>query len=190
MGYSLQARKPRLKRRSSRPPFVRVAYGCTSLGSIGRRICNVGIAMAVVLYCSPYFCHIFAMSPSSDALHAKETTIVAKRTARGLRFPDLRHTVVTRLLEAGEPDHVGESITGHLSQGCWSTIPHPPERKAALDRLDGSIRALRSSVQSKSTCDYGRTPEEMTSHLTAARTQQRRDANSEFLAPSPGSTKL
>lgn len=34
----------------------------------------------------------------------------------GLRFHDLRHTVVTRLLEAGEPDHVVESITGHLSR--------------------------------------------------------------------------
>ncbi len=30
----------------------------------------------------------------------------------GLRFHDLRHTVVTRLLEAGEPDHVVESING------------------------------------------------------------------------------
>lgn len=35
---------------------------------------------------------------------------------RGLRFHDLRHTVVTPLLEAGEPDHVVESITGHLSR--------------------------------------------------------------------------
>jgi integrase len=34
----------------------------------------------------------------------------------GLRFHDLRHTLVTRLLEAGEPDHVVESITGHLSR--------------------------------------------------------------------------
>ena len=35
---------------------------------------------------------------------------------KGLRFHDLRHAVVTRLLEAGEPDYVVESITGHLSR--------------------------------------------------------------------------
>ena len=39
----------------------------------------------------------------------------------GFRFHDLRHTVVTDLLEAGEPDHVIEAVTGHLSRRCWST---------------------------------------------------------------------
>ena len=44
---------------------------------------------------------------------------------RGLRFHDLRHTVVTRLLEADEPDHVVESITGHISRRMlehWRSI--------------------------------------------------------------------
>src|SRR5205823_13172411 len=34
----------------------------------------------------------------------------------GFRFHDLRHTVVTDLLEAGEPEHVIEAATGHLSR--------------------------------------------------------------------------
>ena len=34
----------------------------------------------------------------------------------GLRFHDWRHTVITELGEMGVPDHVMESITGHLSR--------------------------------------------------------------------------
>ena len=58
----------------------------------------------------------------------------------GLRFHDLRHTVVTRLLEAGEPDHVVESITGHLSRRMLEHYSHIrlKAKKEALDRLDGS----------------------------------------------------
>jgi hypothetical protein len=38
-----------------------------------------------------------------------------------LRFHDLRHMVVTRLLDAGEPHHVVESITGRpWRSGCFS----------------------------------------------------------------------
>jgi hypothetical protein len=56
---------------------------------------------------------------------------------RGLRFHDLRHTVVTRLLEAGEPDHVVESITGHLSRRMLEHYSHIrlTAKSAALDRL-------------------------------------------------------
>jgi integrase len=55
----------------------------------------------------------------------------------GLRFHDLRHTVVTRLLEAGEPDHVVESITGHLSRRILEHYSHIrlDAKKRALDRL-------------------------------------------------------
>jgi integrase len=61
----------------------------------------------------------------------------------GLRFHDLRHTVVTRLLEAGEPDHVVESITGHLSRRMLEHYSHIRlnAKKAALDRLDDSGKA-------------------------------------------------
>ncbi len=61
----------------------------------------------------------------------------------GLRFHDLRHTVVTRLLEAGEPDHVVESITGHLSRRMLEHYSHIRinAKKAALDRLDQATRA-------------------------------------------------
>jgi integrase len=43
---------------------------------------------------------------------------------RGFRFHDLRHTVVTDLLEAGEPEHVIEAITGHLSRRMLEHYSH------------------------------------------------------------------
>ena len=57
----------------------------------------------------------------------------------------LRHTVVTRLLEAGEPDHVVESITGHLSRRMLEHYSHIrlSAKKAALDRLDRSGKAAK-----------------------------------------------
>jgi integrase len=42
----------------------------------------------------------------------------------GFRFHDLRHTVVTDLLEAGEPEHVIEAITGHLSRRMLEHYSH------------------------------------------------------------------
>jgi integrase len=64
---------------------------------------------------------------------------------RGLRFHDLRHTVVTRLLEAGEPDHVVESITGHLSRRMLEHYSHIrlSAKKAALDRLGRTGKAAK-----------------------------------------------
>jgi intergrase/recombinase len=54
----------------------------------------------------------------------------------------LQSKVVTRLLEAGEPDHVVESITGHLSRRLLEHYSHLRlnAKKAALDRLDGSTK--------------------------------------------------
>lgn len=67
----------------------------------------------------------------------------------GLRFHDLRHTVVTRLLEAGEPDHVVESITGHLSRRMLEHYSHIrlKAKKAALDRLDeaGKVASIKAT---------------------------------------------
>ncbi|HET9265091.1 MAG TPA: tyrosine-type recombinase/integrase [Vicinamibacterales bacterium] len=63
----------------------------------------------------------------------------------GLRFYDLRHTVVTRLLEAGEPDHVVESITGHLSRRMLEHFSHIRlNGKKRLDRLDRSAKRTGS----------------------------------------------
>jgi integrase len=56
-----------------------------------------------------------------------DTAWRALRDAGGLpalRFHDLRHTVVTRLVEAGEPDHVVESIMGHLSRRMLEHYSH------------------------------------------------------------------
>jgi integrase len=79
-----------------------------------------------------------------------DTAWRALRDAAGLprlRFHDLRHTVVTRLLEAGEPDHVVESITGHLSRRMLEHYSHIrlSAKKQALDRLmaDGKQKQRR-----------------------------------------------
>ena len=56
-----------------------------------------------------------------------DTAWRALRKAAGLpgfRFHDLRHTVVTDLLEAGEPEHVIEAVTGHLSRRMLEHYSH------------------------------------------------------------------
>jgi integrase len=81
-----------------------------------------------------------------------DTTWRALRDAAGLpklRFHDLRHTVVTRLLETGEPDHVVESITGHLSRRMLEHYSHirlaakRPRLTASRDRERHSSRRER-----------------------------------------------
>lgn len=66
-----------------------------------------------------------------------------------LRFHDLRHTVVTRLLEAGEPDHVVESITGHLSRRMLEHYSHIrlKAKKEALDRLGRSSKPASTKAR-------------------------------------------
>jgi site-specific recombinase XerD len=66
----------------------------------------------------------------------------------GLRFHDLRHTVITELLEAGEPDHVVESISGHLSRRMLEHYSHIriDAKKGALDRLDKSRKTARGGL--------------------------------------------
>lgn len=56
----------------------------------------------------------------------------------GLRFHDLRHTIITELAEMGIPDHVIESITGHLSRRMLEHYSHIrlDAKKKALDELD------------------------------------------------------
>ena len=54
----------------------------------------------------------------------------------GLRFHDLRHTIITELAEMGVPDHVLESITGHLSRRMLEHYSHV--------RIDAKRKALES----------------------------------------------
>jgi Phage integrase family len=56
----------------------------------------------------------------------------------GLRFHDLRHTVITELGEMGVADHVLESITGHLSRRMLEHYSHirSDAKRQALDALD------------------------------------------------------
>ena len=49
----------------------------------------------------------------------------------GLRFHDLRHTVITELAEMGVPDHVIESISGHLSRKMLEHYSHIRDRSEA-----------------------------------------------------------
>jgi hypothetical protein len=62
--------------------------------------------------------------------------------AVGLRFHDLRHTVIAELAEMGVADHVLESISGHLSRRMlehYSDIRIDAKRQA-LDALDNLRR--------------------------------------------------
>ncbi len=56
----------------------------------------------------------------------------------GLRFHDLRHTVITELAEMGIADHVLESISGHLSRRMLEHYSHIriDAKRQALDALD------------------------------------------------------
>ena len=47
-----------------------------------------------------------------------------KANLPGLRFHDLRHTVITELAEMGVPDAVLESISGHLSKRMLDHYSH------------------------------------------------------------------
>src|SRR5436190_21080793 len=57
---------------------------------------------------------------------------------QGLRFHDLRHTVITELAEMGVADHMLESITGHLSRRMLEHYSHIriEAKRQALDALD------------------------------------------------------
>ena len=61
----------------------------------------------------------------------------------GLRFHDLRHTVITELAEMGVADHVLESISGHLSRRMLEHYSHIriDAKRQALDALDNLRRA-------------------------------------------------
>ncbi len=61
----------------------------------------------------------------------------------GLRFHDLRHTVITELAEMGVADHVLESISGHLSRRMLEHYSHIriDAKRQALDALDTARRA-------------------------------------------------
>ena len=56
----------------------------------------------------------------------------------GLRFHDLRHTIITELAEMGVADHVLESISGHLSRRMLEHYSHIriDAKRQALDALD------------------------------------------------------
>src|SRR5690606_17221993 len=60
----------------------------------------------------------------------------------GLRFHDLRHTVITELAEMGVADHVLESISGHLSRRMLEHYSHIriDAKRQALDALDAARR--------------------------------------------------
>ncbi len=60
----------------------------------------------------------------------------------GLRFHDLRHTVITELAELGVADHVLESISGHLSRRMLEHYSHIriDAKRQALDALDEARR--------------------------------------------------
>src|SRR5262245_35021705 len=70
---------------------------------------------------------------------------------KGFRFHDLRHTVVTDLLEAGEPEHVIEAVTGHLSRRMLEHYSH--QRLKAKGQM--RVRMGRATEQGKGGVIHG-----------------------------------
>jgi len=69
----------------------------------------------------------------------------------GLRFHDLRHTIITELAEAGVPDHVMESISGHLSRRMLEHYSHVriEAKRNALEALDARRAARFEEISSR-----------------------------------------
>jgi integrase len=67
----------------------------------------------------------------------------------GLRFHDLRHTVITELAELGVADHVLESISGHLSRKMLEHYSHIrlDAKRKALEMLDDSRQEQRQAAE-------------------------------------------
>jgi len=77
------------------------------------------------------------------------------RTKAGLpklRFHDLRHTIITELAAAGVPDHVMESMSGHLSRQMLEHYSHVrlQAKREALDALDARREARFGEIAGKS----------------------------------------
>jgi Phage integrase family len=73
----------------------------------------------------------------------------------GLRFHDLRHTVITELAEMGVADHVLESISGHLSRRVLEHYSHIriDAKRQALDALDAARRGAMGNGDSNGNGD-------------------------------------
>ena len=71
----------------------------------------------------------------------------------GLRFHDLSHTVITELAEMGVPDHVIESITGHLSRRMLEHYSHIrlEAKRQALEALDARRAELDAAEDTTKT---------------------------------------
>jgi hypothetical protein len=81
----------------------------------------------------------------------------------GLRFHDLRHTVITELAEMGVADHVLESISGHLSRRMLEHYSHIriDAKRQALDALDAARRSSTENGDGDSNGNgNGEAPEE------------------------------
>ena len=74
---------------------------------------------------------------------------------KGLRFHDLRHTIITELAEMGVADHVLESISGHLSRRMLEHYSHIriDAKRQALDALDtcGAAATPQTATESRQT---------------------------------------
>jgi integrase len=91
------------------------------------------------------------------------------RTAAGLenvRFHDGRHTELTRLAEAGQPDWVIQAQLGHVSPSMMKTYSHP--RRKALDAAAAVLEPVLAIVTAL--CEdvaAGTTADDVTSQVTS-----------------------
>ena len=104
----------------------------------------------------------------------------------GLRFHDLRHTVITALAEMGVADHVLESISGHLSRRMLEHYSHIriDAKRQALDALDDVRRAESNGIGEPANDNEIETIVEVADDLTS------QSRHSLLLQGSPPSGKL
>jgi integrase len=107
----------------------------------------------------------------------------------GLRFHDLRHTVITELAEMGVADHVLESISGHLSRRMLEHYSHIriDAKRQALDALDA---ARRDAAENGNGGEKAKNQEEIPAIVEVSDDLTSQSRHSLRLSGSPPSGKL
>jgi Phage integrase family len=87
---------------------------------------------------------------------------------RGVRFHDGRHTALTRLAEAGQPDWVIQAQIGHVSPAMMKTYSHI--RRMALDKAAAVLEPafeFKKAEPVPPSVEDGATDEALTSQITS-----------------------
>ncbi|MGQ9663140.1 MAG: tyrosine-type recombinase/integrase [Kiritimatiellia bacterium] len=93
-------------------------------------------------YVFPHSCGVQPVDPTRPCLtlkHAWES--VRKAAGVACRFHDLRHTAITRMLEAGAPEHAVRAIVGHIAPKMLERYAHMrmEVKRQAIEALERGV---------------------------------------------------